>query len=331
MKKIALVGLVLSVSIALVGCQSGINTETGAYGELELIAEIIENVTQETEPLKGNENPDATEPVLTLNDVVDTDAYKENIYNNMLNSVDYYDAVEGSFITTLWGGDGQQAVVSYASDINTQKSYQEVYEENEGEGYKIFVTGGNEYTIDTKNKTQRVLEMGFWDTSREKQEQRIFSPSSYTVSANGETTTRVGEKDGVPVYYYRSDLTNCGYAATSIFPQALTFGLLTDFESWEVVATDMYLDRSVIVLQGKVSDLDYSKKINSNTFELKIDAETGIILEFTGYDLSGHETESMKTTNISILKNASNGTSDIASFVDSSLSEYLNYEKITRR
>lgn len=242
-----------------------------------------------------------------------------------------YDAVQGSFVTTLWGGDGQQAVVSYASDINAQKSYQEVYEKDEREGYKIFVTGGKQYTIDVKNKTQRVLEMGFWDTSREKQEQKIFSPSSYTVSANGETTTRVGEKDGIPIYYYRTDLTNCSYAAVSIFPQSLTFGLLADFESWEVIATDVYLDRNVIVLQGKVSDPDYSKKINSNTFELRIDAETGIILEFIGFDLSGCETESMKTTNISVLKNSSNGTSDIAFFVDSSLGEYLSYDKITRQ
>ena len=60
---------------------------------------------------------DKEQKALRLNDVVSTDDYKENIFNSILNSVDYYDAVEGSFVTTLWREDGEPTVVSYGSDI----------------------------------------------------------------------------------------------------------------------------------------------------------------------------------------------------------------------
>ena len=74
---------------------------------------------------------DKEQKALRLNDVVSTDDYKENIFNSILNSVDYYDAVEGSFVTTLWREDGEPTVVSYGSDINAQKSYQEISAEDE--------------------------------------------------------------------------------------------------------------------------------------------------------------------------------------------------------
>ena len=50
-----------------------------------------------------------------------------------------------------------------------------------------------------------------------------------------------------------------------------------------------------------------------------VDAETGIVLEFVGYDDLGNETESIKTTDISIIKNTNGGSTDIAAFVDASL------------
>ena len=76
-------------------------------------------ITEDT--MEKTTTADKEQKVLRLNDVVSTDDYKENIFNNILNSVDYYDAVKGSFVTTLWREDGEPTIVSYGSDINAQK------------------------------------------------------------------------------------------------------------------------------------------------------------------------------------------------------------------
>lgn len=79
-----------------------------------------------------------------------------------------------------------------------------------------------------------------------------------------------------------------------------------------------------------ISDSVYSQKINSETFKLVVDAETGIVLEFVGYDDLGNETESIKTTDISIIKNTNGGSTDIAAFVDASLDNREVYKDIER-
>ena len=262
---------------------------------------------------------DKEQKALRLNDVVSTDDYKENIFNSILNSVDYYDAVEGSFVTTLWREDGEPTVVSYGSDINAQKSYQEISAEDEE--YQVLVADGEKYTINAKARTRKVENVGYEEvSSRIKQTGSIYAASvAYETADNSDASAaRVGTEDGVPVYYYRNDLTNCDYAAVSIFPQTLAFGLLT------------YLDRNVLIVEGTISDPIYSQKINSETFKLVVDAETGIVLEFVGYDDLGNETESIKTTDISIIKNTNGGSTDIAAFVDASLDNREVYKDTER-
>lgn len=292
------------------------------YSENEIGQETI--LQQETELA-----PENTETLMLLA-VLGTDNYKENIFNNILNSVDYYDAVEGSFETTLWREDGQATIVSYGSDITAQKSYQEI--SSEEEAYEIYVSAGEKYTIDLNKGTRKIENVGFEDEiySREKQDHSIYTTATYEEAVARTTTARIGEKDGSPIYYYRNDLTNCDYAAVSIFPQTLTFGLLSNFEDWEIVATKTFLGRNAIVLQGKISDPVYSEKINAKTFELVVDANTGIVLEFTGYDELGNETESIKTNRISVTENAANQKTAVATLVDESLNEYKGYELSVR-
>ena len=295
------------------------------YSNFSANAEMTAATTKETTTV------DKEQKVLHLSDVVSTNDYKENIFNNILNSVDYYDAVKGSFVTTLWREDGEPTVVSYGSDINAQKSYQEISAVDEE--YQVLVADGEKYTIDAKTRTRKVENIGYEEvSSRTKQTGSIYAASvAYKTADNSDVSAaRVGTEDGVPVYYYRNDLTNCDYAAVSIFPQTLVFGLLTNLNDWEVVATDTYLDRNVLVVEGAISDPIYSQKINSETFKLVVDAETGIVLEFIGYDDLGNETESIKTTDISIIKNVNGGSTDIATFVDTSLDSCVVYKDIER-
>lgn len=275
--------------------------------------------------LEKNYNGD---DLLHLSDVLSTNNYKQNIFNGILNSVDYYDAVEGDMLTTLWREDGEQTLVSYGSDIIAQKSYQKIIAAEDN--YQVFVTDGKKYTFDETKRTSKIENIiGLEDEvdSRIKQTGNIYS----AVAGNArEKAARVGVKEGVPIYYYRNDLTNCDYASVSIFPQTLAFGLLANYNDWDVVNTVTYLGREAIIVSGSISDKIYSQKINSETFELVIDVETGIVLEFTGYDNSGNETETIKTTDISITKNAIEKNTGVAAYVDTSLNKRGYYDVIKR-
>lgn len=258
---------------------------------------------------------------LTLASITETEDVKENIFNNLLNNIDYYDAVEGEFTTTLWADeDGEPATVSYVTDINTQQSYQKLDEEqSSGE---VYVTDGKKYTFDNLARTYSVEYIGGNNIEREKQVQDIFLVADRASSlSQNSNESRVGVKDGVPIYYYRNDLTNADFAKVSIFPQTLTFGLLTDMDNWDIVDVTNYLDRDAIVIEGTISDPIYSEKINAKDFRLIVDSETGIILEFTGYDSEGNETESIETTNINIIKDSTMQRGSLTGFIDSELKE----------
>lgn len=275
----------------------------------------------ETNPL---EETYESEEILLLSDVLNTSNYKQNIFDNVLNSVDYYDAVEGVLLTTLWQEDGAQTLISYGSDIIAQKSYQKIIAAEDE--FQVFVADGKKYSFDETEGTSKIENIiGLEDEvdSRIKQTGHIYS----AVAGDGsEKTVRIGVKEGVPIYYYRNDLTNCDYAAVSIFPQTLAFGLLANYDDWDVVDTITYLGRGAVVVEGAISDKIYSQKINSETFELVIDVDTGIVLGFTGYDNSGNETETIKTTDISITKSAMGGSMGIAAFVDDSLRNHGHYD-----
>jgi hypothetical protein len=98
-------------------------------------------------------------------------------------------------------------------------------------------------------------------------------------------------------------------------------------DDWNVIGTGTYLDRCVVIVQGIISDPVYSEKINSASFSLAIDYETGIILEFIGYDADGNETESIRTTEINIIKDDSICQSNLAGFVDNAMERYRDYSK----
>lgn len=272
---------------------------------------------------------------LTLESIMAINGAKENIFNNLLNSVDFYDAVEGEFTTTLWSNDDTlNTTVSYVSNIPEQESYQKISENGKGADTEVYVTEGKTYTFDNVSRSYTVLDSGIQDVEAEREKKNTNICVSKTEESQSKKTqfvNRVGIKeDGMPVYRYRSDLTNASYAAVSIFPQDLTFGLLTNMDDWDIVDTGKYLGRDTIILHGVVSDPVYSEKINSAEYDLTIDFETGIILEFVGFDAAGTETESIRTHNINIIKNLNTSEENLTDFVSEALNDFNGYieEKI---
>lgn len=254
---------------------------------------------------------------------------KETIFNNMLNSIDHYNAVEGVFTSTLLSDQGE-TVVSYATDISKQESYQSVV--GPEDAMEVIANDGYIYTFDSNEKTYRVNEADR-QIALSKRVQvdnsvlelpRVSNSVASIASLDDSLYDRVGTKDGMPVYHYRTDLTNTSYANASIFPQELTFGLLTDKDSWEITGTTNYVGREAVVIEGIVKDPIYAEKINASEFQLVVDLDSGIVLEFKGFDSQGNETESMKTTEINILKDGAR--SNVTAFVDDKLKTFADYQ-----
>ena len=246
----------------------------------------------------------ASEP--TLKDVVDItslNAQKEVIFNNLLNCIDYYNTVKGSFETSLIGD--TPVAVAYEVDIPKQISYESVKGSNLD--LEIFSHDG---TITEVNKIKRNYHEErfipqYDENTRKKQTTYIYEQVTlqpYYDYDHKDISSQRARKNisGDNEYFYRYDLTNTGYASNSIYPQNLVFGFMSELDYWNITAIEEYLNRQVLVVTGETSDSDYAKKLQTHTFEMRFDLKTGILLDFKGFSSNGILQQYLTTTSFSV-------------------------------
>lgn len=258
---------------------------------------------------------------ITFEAVCEIANVKENIYNNMINSVDFYDAVKGSFTTTFIRS-GENVTVDYQVDIPSQIAYESIkgcYEDAQ-----LIYMNDTMHIYDGNN--QRYSEECFI-SQFEAKSRPVELDSNICIPHGAKPAFFDGEKyiydrvviceDGERGYYYRPDITNTSIANMSIFPQSLGMALLTDLENWDIVDVEQYLGRSAIVVSGIITDKSYSDRISSDTFTARIDIQTGVLLDFKGYSSKGELTQSISTSSIEFLD--SNDCNGIKEFIQENL------------
>lgn len=312
MKKIII--SVLALFIVLVGAFSVAALNNNSEN---LVTDKSQNVS--TEP---NESKiDKSINVKTLN------GQKKNIFNNILNCTDHYDVVSGVFETTFI--DDTPVTISYAVDIPKQVSSQIVKGSNID--FDIFCKDG--LIVESDNKAKKYVENRFipqYDNAKRVKQnaaineevslQKYYNYDRIDVSKERVRINSAGEKE----YYYKTDLTNASMAATSINPQNLVFGFMSEFDSWEVTSAEEYLGRQVIVITGKTADSEYADKLKVNTFEMKFDIKTGILLDFKGYLSDGTLTQYLTTSKFNVDEKNATLYKEIGECVDSIKSSYKN-------
>lgn len=246
----------------------------------------------------------------TLDELSAIEDVKYNIYYNMLNSIDFYDAATG-VIETTFGVSGEVATVEYMTDIPAEKSYQHIRSETADVEYAY--TDDVMYMRDNNNgmcnAAISVSQLEFSPRVSELDVDVCIAHGEKVVFYTGEKAIYdriVENEDGTKGYYYRTDLTNTPIAEQSIFPQALAMAILSDTTSWNIDAVEEYLERPVVVISGKISDEDYSEKIQAETFTMKVDLTTGILLEFTAFDANGSISQYIKTLEMAVYRNGIN-------------------------
>lgn len=222
---------------------------------------------------------------------------KQEIFNSILNSVDHFNTVSGEFETTLITG--APLTVCYDVDIPKQLSSQKIL----GSQINTEVFYKDDRILEADNLKKSCFETGFM-SQLNSAERAALTPAANvaasTASGKGEASRVQKNQNGEMEFYYRANITNAGYAATSIFPQELCFGFLTELENWEVTGVETVLNRLAIAIHGKTADKSYAQKLQTDSFSMKIDYKTGILLDFKGCSESGKVTQSLTTTTISL-------------------------------
>lgn len=229
---------------------------------------------------------------------------KENLFVNLLNGVDYYDTAQGTFRTTFIDPE-KETMISYSVDIPNQLAWEEAV--NDGMDIITYYQDRTYVEVDEKKRAYaQYPTVAHPDLeNRERKTTDIYEFASVLEYRNYEgediSRQRVLKNDsGEMEYYYRNNLTNADWAATSLFSQDLIFGFLTDLDSWDITGVEEYLGRQVIVICGSTADVAYAEKLHCNTFEMRFDIESGILLDFEGYDSDGMLSQYLKTEEISI-------------------------------
>ena len=190
-----------------------------------------------------------------------TDDPKINIYNKMLNTIDFIDRITVTAETSMLG-EGK-CEIFYDVDITEGISYQSV-RVNGTLTDETFSTNKGMTYVDHNEKY--VCENYLPTYSRE---DTPYIPLSKRI---------VTGDDGIPCYYYRRNITNCPLASYCLVPQELTFSYLKDFDLWKIEDNyGKYLERECIVIKGILSPYS-SEKHSADSFVLQVDKETGIIL-----------------------------------------------------
>lgn len=264
----------------------------------------------------------ASEPTFEdVADITSLNSQKEVVFNNLLNCIDYYNTVKGSFETSLTGD--VPVTVVYEVDIPKQISYE--YVKGSNLDLEIFSHDG---TITEVNKIkQNYYEERFIpqydESTRKKQTTYIYEQVTlqpYYDYEHKDISSQRARKNisGDNEYYYRYDLTNTGYASNSIYPQNLVFGFMSELDYWNITAIEEYLNRQVLVVAGETSDLDYAQKLQTHTFEMRFDLKTGILLDFKGFSSNSILQQYLTTT--SFLVDESND--ELQEFINDRITQF---------
>ncbi|MDC3422868.1 hypothetical protein NC661_21220 [Aquibacillus koreensis] len=234
---------------------------------------------------------------------------KEDIHNRMLNSIDNFDTVKGSFIYKSDSANFNDKVDYQVKLKNKPSSYVKISSEK---------TGIEETSFDGETLTNIFHE----NKNYRKGETMKYKLSSWDKEKYKSPKDRYGKKDGETVYIRRDDPSFMGLAQTSVFPQMIALGYLEDYNSWNILNEEKYLNLDAVVIKGTFNDF-YQRKFETDTFKLWVHKDTGILLKMEGYKTDGQVGELLETTSIKI-----NGSLDDSKFKLKEPKDYKDQLKV---
>lgn len=228
--------------------------------------------------------------------VVPESATKEDIFYMMLNTIFYFDKVSG---TVMFNTDDLNAVNvdDFQCSLSDKLSYSDFTQcyitDKNNIGFDSLsapffenircCNGNDEIEVSPQSKEYRYKE-GWAITIDEV----IKIPDENRISI---------ADDGMNRYNMLTTPTNVLSASMCIQPQEITFGFLSDFDLWNIEEITTFNDRTCYIINGRASE-DYGASLNVADFKLMVDAQTGVILQYEGYDSNGNISNFMYTKDL---------------------------------
>lgn len=218
---------------------------------------------------------------------------KEEIYDRMLNSVDYYNTAEVCF--DLFDNCGLGLTCQIETNLLTGESYEAVAPLSAG------AKEVDSNLSDIESYADGALVTAYYNTNRTYAVSHPVVARRMCEDELDESQPRafINSEDEMPCYVYRADSTNTTYGSNCLFPQGITFGYLSDFNLWEIEGSETYLDRDCLVISG-ITTGSYKTKTGVSTFTMYVDSKTGILLKLKGLAESGNIARSMTVNAISV-------------------------------
>lgn len=295
----------LSLCLTFTGCSS-----SNAAADIEdNKAENVEEIVLQTENI--NETI-SEQPILEQTDSMT----KDQLYYKCMNTLEYLGQVSGS-VSTLYGentphvfeGEFEFDFVNdiYHSVVNavgvSDPSLNQINEYyNDGNTYVTLCnySGSQEDICIVKDEGSPTMKtVVFADACPVS-----LSESEAALNEDSEIVTSIEQLSDEQLYStYGADPTGAHEIGTFYIPQEMTEGFLKNFDNWEITGTQEVQGRTCIVVNGN-ADPEYGDRFGVSSFEILVDQETGVWMQYEGYDADGVVQAYVYTENIQFDTNA---------------------------
>lgn len=306
-KMISIIMITLGCCVAITGTtlvsayHSNQFSETKESSEQQISVSIPENSIQ-SEGIQEMETAPRSLKIAAAPEIVT----KDEIYDMMLNSIDYYDRVSGTVYFSC--GDDMSIVNSVQfqcvlSEMSAYEHYTQFYSNDVAVCSEENVTDA----VSSSNAAGIIWDKELYcsDTAliaADNQNKTYQDESFNAISLESACTIPAGERvsiaeDGEPCYQYRTNPTNLPDASLCLFPQEMAFGFLTEQSLWEIDGIKNLDGRNCYHIIGKTTE-DYGNKLNVETFDFLVDCNTGVLLQYIGYDANGEICDYLYSENV---------------------------------
>ena len=241
--------------------------------------------------------------------VSSSSATKDDIYHIMLNSIDYYDKASGTVYFPAGDTCNKiefQTVLSESKAFFRHTQYNADMSESISANAVDSMADANDVIYDTEmycNGESSCISVDNTEKTYASNPGYVITLDSVLDIPDDERITM--ESDGYPCYNLRTNPTNVPEASISLFPQEMTFGFLKNKELWNIEGIEKYDGKECYHITGKAEE-EYGNKLNVSEFDFMVDVNTGVLLQYIGYDESGNISDYMYTDGISFEDSAEN-------------------------
>lgn len=219
---------------------------------------------------------------------------KEQIHYKILNTIDFYNSVEGSYIKVSNVEEGSETV-EFAVDVKNKKCFAKINDHGKStvtifnNGVKLFFD--NDENICFKSTPKIIPDDKIIKLLRPKE--RYFDNKGLILSSNKKYPIDTG-------YVKRDDDYFLQGANESLFNQEILPSYLKDYNRWNIEGFEKYLNRVCIKIRGS---LGFKDKYSSTNFIGLFDKETGILMKFELLNKNNQVVNSLTMQNIKLNEN----------------------------